>query len=453
MLNPAVTTGLLLRGKLRWHEAAYCIFFQCLGATLASLVAYGMYNQDWADVAYPQVNTPKFTRGGAFVGELVYTFALVTAVLNTATTKSQENNSYFGISIGFVVLVGALVVGPVSGGSFNPAVTMLTFIGGDFDDLWVLWIGPLLGGVLASFVFRLTNPSELDEKAPLRGFLLHISPGAKIPMISRLTMEFIGTFMLTITIALSNNAPPGLSFLAIGAILASMVYAGGAISGAHYNPAVSTGVLLRNYGTDNWKSFGPEQYLCYIATQIVAAFCAGGTAAFINGGRKMIASPAVNTDIHTLFAGFSAEGVFTFSLVLTVLSTATSPKNAGNNYFGVAIGFILLAGVATVADISGGAFNPAIGLALPTIADNKPSDMWVYIVGPMIGSICAAGTYRFWHVGDEATLNNRITMVQESRHDSLKPNLDHLVPTESGGPNRTSSSISNPLSIDANEQF
>jgi aquaporin Z len=157
-LNPAVTIGLVARNKLNLYEAAYCIMAQLTGALLAGGVCYGLYNNDWDNVGYPSVSDDG-RREEAFVAELLQTFALVTVVLNTATTKAQANNSYFGLAIGFVVLSGALVIGNVSGACFNPAVAMLTLLQRDYEDLWVFIFGPLVGGVAAGFIFRITNPT------------------------------------------------------------------------------------------------------------------------------------------------------------------------------------------------------------------------------------------------------------------------------------------------------
>lgn len=115
-----MAVALVTRNKLSLIEAAYCILSQVLGAFTAGLVAYGLYNNQFDQLGYPH-STAGNRRGQAFLAETIQTFALATTVLNTATTEVQSNNSYFGIAIGFVVLAGALTVGPISGGSFNPA--------------------------------------------------------------------------------------------------------------------------------------------------------------------------------------------------------------------------------------------------------------------------------------------------------------------------------------------
>jgi aquaporin Z len=113
-LNPAVSIGLVMRNKLNWIEAAYCIASQIAGALVAGLIVIALYSNRVSAMGYPAVADGD-DRGGAFFAEIVQTFILLTVVLNTATTNAQADNSYYGIAIGFVVLSGALVLGGVSG--------------------------------------------------------------------------------------------------------------------------------------------------------------------------------------------------------------------------------------------------------------------------------------------------------------------------------------------------
>merc|ERR1719487_8817 len=128
------------------------------------------------------------------------------------------------------------------------------------------------------------------------------------------------------------------------------------------------------------------EMLSYMSAQLVAGFAGGGVASYVAEGVDQIATPHVNTDRNTLFAGFIVELLFSFFLVLTVLNVATLERVRGNSYYGLAIGFVVLAGVATVADISGGVFNPAVGIALPTITNDDTDDIWVYVIGPLLGA-------------------------------------------------------------------
>jgi len=202
-------------------------------------------------------------------------------------------------------------------------------------------------------------------------------------------VEFIGTFFLVLVVCLSGGnflAPIG-----IGAILMVMVYMGGPISGAHYNPAVTFAVWLRG-------KISPKDSLIYMFAQFLAAFAAAYFF-FLIWGRN-IGGPKPMTDINIL-KPFAVEMVFTFALALVVLSVATSKKSAGNQYYGLAIGTTVLACAIAGGGISGGAFNPAVGMG-PILVDAifgscpcEPEQfLWIYIAGPFAGGTLAAIAYR-----------------------------------------------------------
>lgn len=162
-----------------------------------------------------------------------------------------------GVTFGFIVLSDAMLVGSVSGACFNPAVAMLAVVQGEYDNLWVYICGPTAGCVLAWLYFHLLNPTEVNgERIKYPSFDVIFSRmsfpmfqdnrgGNMRRLISMLSMELIGSFAVTWSVALSCNAPPSDRFIAIGATVTALVYAGGAISGAHYNPAITLGVYLR----------------------------------------------------------------------------------------------------------------------------------------------------------------------------------------------------------------
>jgi len=170
--NPAVTFGVRLTGRahITTTNAFLYLLMQLIAGFLGALTAYGLTGQTFA----PMPNE-KMTHaiGRAFFAELVYTFGLVSVMLNTATTKSQAENSFFGLAIGFTVLAGAFTVGSISGGAFNPAVAtgptiVNAFVnGGTFKYLWIYWVAELLGAALASAVFRLTNDKEYRQHAAI----------------------------------------------------------------------------------------------------------------------------------------------------------------------------------------------------------------------------------------------------------------------------------------------
>lgn len=190
-------------------------------------------------------------------------------------------------------------------------------------------------------------------------------------------IEFIGTFFLVLTIGLAANP------IAIGAVLAALVYMGGYISGAHYNPAVTLGVWIQ-------KKIKLADAGIYMLVQLVAAIAAAAVFQAIHGG-KMVVAPGSK---YSYGAALVAEIVFTFALVSVVLHSAVSKKTLGNSYYGIAIGFVLMAGAYSVGTISGGAFNPAVGLGpniynLSYLTDHL-SNISLYIVGPFLGAALAS---------------------------------------------------------------
>ena len=202
----------------------------------------------------------------------------------------------------------------------------------------------------------------------------------------KLLTEMVGAFLFMSVIALSGSAGQ-LAPLAIGLALAAMVYMGGHVSGAHYNPAVSFGVFLRR-GIDS------RTMVAYWIAQLAGAVLAFTAGYLISGHTPGIHPGSGVTAIQAL----AAEALFTGALVLVVLNVAATAATAGNQYFGLAIGFTVAAGAFAVGPISGAAFNPAVGFGATTVAalsgSGGWSDLWIYFVGPFTGAAIGAGTHR-----------------------------------------------------------
>ena len=166
----------------------------------------------------------------------------------------------------------------------------------------------------------------------------------------KLIVEFIGMFLFVFTVGMATNkaGAGALAPLAIGSILMVMFFAGGHISGGHFNPAVSTAVRLRGRMTN-------EEFGAYLVTQFAAAVLAGLLVRYV-GGRE--AQAVVASDGKMLIVEF----LFTFALAWVVLNVATARGTEGNSFYGLAIGFTVVAGALAVGGIYGGAFNPAIAL-------------------------------------------------------------------------------------------
>ncbi len=203
----------------------------------------------------------------------------------------------------------------------------------------------------------------------------------------RYVTELIGTFFLVFTIGMVVVAGTAAAPLAIGSMLMVMVYMGGHISGAHYNPAVTIAVYLRG-------AMEKRDILPYIGAQLLGAWLAASAVHLITGETF---APAPGADYGAIQALLS-EIIVTFALVLVILNVATSKATEGNSYYGLAIGFTVMAGAYSVGDISGAAFNPAVG-AGPIIVDALAGDgsfsnLWIYIVGPVLGSLGAIPVFR-----------------------------------------------------------
>ena len=205
------------------------------------------------------------------------------------------------------------------------------------------------------------------------------------PVLERkLGVEFVGMFLFVFTVGMATNeaGAGALAPLAIGSILMVMVFAGGHVSGGHFNPAVSTAVFLRGRMAAN-------EFAAYLVTQFVAAVIAGLVVRYV-GGRE------VNAAVASAGKMLIAEFIFTFALAWVVLHVATARGTDGNSFYGLAIGFTVVAGAFAVGGISGGAFNPAIALGAMVTGLFAWSDIWIYLLADFLGA--AAAAYAFLYV-------------------------------------------------------
>lgn len=204
--------------------------------------------------------------------------------------------------------------------------------------------------------------------------------------------EFIGTFFLVLTIGMTVIDPGAgdVAPLAIGAVLMVMVFAGGHISGAHYNPAVTIAVYLR--GKCETKDVVP-----YMAAQFAGASAASFLA-------MMFKNVAMNVNFPTPIAPVGplllAEFFGTFALAYVVLNVATAKGTANNSFYGLAIGFTVIAMAYAFGGISGGAFNPAVALGI-TLMHLAKASIWIYFAGTFSAAIIAALTFKFLNPDDK----------------------------------------------------
>jgi aquaporin Z len=197
-------------------------------------------------------------------------------------------------------------------------------------------------------------------------------------------VELIGTFFLVFTICCSVLSGSALAPLGIGAVLAAMIFAGGHISGGHFNPAVSLAAYVR--GRLTLVDLG-----AYAGAQVVGGLLAAGVSRFVVDQQPTAFEV---TGGRGVFAAFVAELLFTFALAYVVLNVATSRSHPNNSFYGLAIGFTVLAGAVAVGGVSGGAFNPAVGIAIVVAGLADWSLLWVYLVATLAGGAAAGYAFR-----------------------------------------------------------
>jgi aquaporin Z len=191
--------------------------------------------------------------------------------------------------------------------------------------------------------------------------------------------EFIGAFFLTFAVGMAALTGSVFVPLAAGATLMVMIYAGGHISGGHYNPAVTIAALVR-------RRIDIGDAVAYWIVQAAGAIAAGALA-------RALVNPATVKTLtlsgHTEAAAAVVEVLITFALCYVVLNVATSKDQKNNGFFGLAIGFTVAAGAFAVGGISGGVFNPAVALGGATAGLFAWSTIWVYVLVELGAGIVA----------------------------------------------------------------
>lgn len=210
----------------------------------------------------------------------------------------------------------------------------------------------------------------------------------------KLLTEAIGTFFFVLTIGctviLSSDSTKGIiPPLAIGSALMVMIYAGGHLSGGHYNPAVTLAVAIRG-------RLPKSEILPYWIAQILGAILAAGAAMYLTGGVEKPAGPPADIPKALL-----AEFLFTFALAYVVLNVATAKANSGNSFYGLAIGFTVLIGAFSVGSISGGAFNPAVAIGASVMGLIHMPSVWIHLVADLAGGLVAGLTFCFLNPDDK----------------------------------------------------
>jgi aquaporin Z len=203
-------------------------------------------------------------------------------------------------------------------------------------------------------------------------------------------VEFIGTFFLVFTVGMAVQTAGSFAPLAIGAVLMVMVFAGAHVSGAHYNPAVSTAVLVRGKMT-------LTEYVPYVVTQIVAGVIAAGVVLLL--GYDPLA-PVKTAGIGKMLI---VEFLFAFALAYVVLNVATAKATEGNSFYGLAIGFTVAVGAFAVGSVSGGVFNPAVAIGGMVMGLFSWGHIWIYLLANLAGGAAAAYAFLLTQPGESST--------------------------------------------------
>jgi len=371
--NPAVSVSLGLAGKMEWAEVAIYSVTQIVAGICAGLCYFAMFGD-----SFNLGPTKGHSWWQAGVAETLYTFMLCFVVLNVAaSTVHAGKNQFYGLAIGFVVVAGAYSGGSVSMGCFNPAVAFGIDVSSaqyGVKYCFVYTLFELVGAALAAGCFKVCR-GEQEEDA-----------SADPSIAAKLLSEFLGTYMLVLTVGLNVLSGSAAGAFSIAASLMCMIFALGTCSGAHFNPAVTTAIVCAGRG-----KCSPKDGAMYIGVQIVGGICAAFTYSALMNGETFALKPAAYKWSQVIVA----ELVFTFVLAFVVLSVATV-KSALSEYFGFAIGMCVTVGGCAIGKVSGGSLNPAVSIGISTSHIIGGGGFWpclVYTLVELIAGGMAAGVF------------------------------------------------------------
>eukprot|EP00931_Biecheleriopsis_adriatica_P003280 TRINITY_DN10470_c0_g1_i1.p1 TRINITY_DN10470_c0_g1~~TRINITY_DN10470_c0_g1_i1.p1 ORF type:complete len:456 (+),score=117.07 TRINITY_DN10470_c0_g1_i1:71-1438(+) len=319
--------------------------------------------------------------------ELLYTCMLTFVVMNTAAAKTAtDKNQYYAMAIGFTVLAGAYGAGAVSGGCFNPAVALgvdVSSAGLGFGYCVPYIACELLGAGLAAVLFSAVRPGEFRREKN---------------KMTELVSEFLGTFMLVLTVGLNVLGKSKAGALSIAASLAAMIYALGDVSGAHFNPAVTLAVLV----SSRCPELTPPKAAAFMVAQILGGITAAFTYALIRNGETFALGPVGDST----WSGVAvAEFVYTFLLAFVVLAVAVSDRTKSTHLFGLAIGSCVTVGGFAIGGISGGSLNPAVSFGIAAAQILNGGFFYkalFYSAVEFAGGAAAAGVFKVTHEVDSA---------------------------------------------------
>jgi len=295
-------------------------------------------------------------------------------------------NQFYGLAIGFVIVAGAYSGGSVSMGCFNPAVAFgidvsSAHLGVKYCFVYTLF--ELLGAALAAGAYKVCR-GEQDANIEA-GDSVEVACERTSP-VSKLMSEFLGTYILVLTVGLNVLSGSAAGAFSIASSLMCMIYALGTVSGAHFNPAVTVAVMCSRRGKCD-----PVEGAKFIGVQIIGGICAAFTYSAMMNGETFALKPAGYKWSQALIAEF----MFTFVLAFVVLSVATV-KSALSEYFGFAIGMCVTVGGCAIGKVSGGSLNPAVSIGISTSHIMDGGNFWpclLYMLVEIIAGGVAAGVF------------------------------------------------------------
>jgi aquaporin Z len=197
--------------------------------------------------------------------------------------------------------------------------------------------------------------------------------------------------VLTVGACVDNPSPGVIAPVAIGGALMVMIFAGGHISGGHYNPAVTLAVAVRG-------RLAAREVPWYIVAQLIGAVGAAGAVYYLKGDNQ---AAVTETPIYHLGQIALAEFLFTFALAFVVLNVATAKATAGNSFYGLAIGSTVMVGAFAVGPVSGGVFNPAVATGALYLWLIPPADYLGYVAAQLSAGVFAAFIFKVLHPDDK----------------------------------------------------
>lgn len=400
--NPAVSVALGITKKLEWKEVGVYVAVQSLAGIMAGFCYIFMFGQSKSFNLGP---TPGHSLWQAGLAEVLYTFMLCFVVLNTAASKVHGGkNQFYGIAIGFVIVAGAYSGGSVSMGCFNPAVALGIDIGSWDKGLFhcfVYTVFELIGAVMAAGLFWVCRPDELIEDEAEA-----TEKSCNYPLSAKLVSEFLGTYMLVLTVGLNVLSGSKAGAFSIAASLMCMIFALGSCSGAHFNPAVTVAIVCAGR-----NKCPPKDAAAYIGVQVVAGVLAAFTYSSMMNGKTFALKPTA----YGWHQAIAAELVFTFVLAFVVLSVATV-KNPLSEYFAFAIGMCVTVGGVAIGAVSGGSLNPAVSIGISSSHMMGGGLGWpclIYSVVELLAGALAAGAFMVTQPSEYEDANEKASEAEK----------------------------------------